>query len=138
MGGCVSVPVKSQSAKICLNVNFWDGVGGERGGVCSVPGKSQSAKICLIFNGGGGGCPVPNPRTGCSCQFEPQILPCHFVEAFASQIGSHILHMWRLINVYKYVNQKRLGYHAGRQEVTRCCTKGESEDSIPLIDPLWL
>ena len=81
-GGCgSSVPVKSQSAKICLNFNFWErgvfctsqkcqdlpkiqfswggGWGGLSGmGGCSVSVKTQSPKICLNFNfrglGGGG------------------------------------------------------------------------------------
>ena len=45
--GC-SVVVKTQSAKICLNLNFRRG-----GGRCSVIVKTQSAKICLTLNWGG-------------------------------------------------------------------------------------
>ena len=45
MGGC-SCQVKSQTAKICLNLNFW-------GRGCSCQVESQSAKICLNLNGGG-------------------------------------------------------------------------------------
>ena len=66
--GC-SVPVKTQSAKICLHFNF-------QGGGCSVLVKTQSAKIrpTFHFRGGGG---VFCPRTRCSCQFEQTFLPCH-------------------------------------------------------------
>ena len=42
-GGEGSVPVKTQSAKICLNFNFFGGEG-------SIPVKTQSAKICPNFN----------------------------------------------------------------------------------------
>ena len=38
---------------------------------------------------------TPNFRLGCSEDFE-EILPCHFLDAFASQIVSHIVRMWRL------------------------------------------
>ena len=46
-GGC-SVLVKTQSAKICLNLNFQGGGMGY-----SVLVKTESAKICLNFNWGG-------------------------------------------------------------------------------------
>ena len=44
LGDGGSVPVKTQSAKICLNLNFWGA------GVCSVPVITQIAKICLNLN----------------------------------------------------------------------------------------
>ena len=47
-GGGYSETEKSQSAKICLNFNFFWGGGGR--GVYSATEKSQSAKICLNFN----------------------------------------------------------------------------------------
>ena len=34
------------------------------------------------------------------------------------------------VYVYKYVDQKRLSCHAGHQDVSKCCTRGESEESI--------
>ena len=75
------------------------------GGVCS--GKSKVKTQCqdlakFQFSGGGGRgekCSEPNARTGCSGGFRAQILPCHFLVAFASQIVSHILRMWRLITL---------------------------------------
>ena len=47
-------------------------------------------------NFGRGVCSVPNFRIGCSCQFGQKILEAQL--AFAPQIVSHILHMWRLMN----------------------------------------
>ena len=36
--------------------------------------------------------------------------------------------------VYKYVYPKqRLGCHVGHKEASRCCTRGESEESIACI-----
>ena len=73
--------VKTQSAKICLD--FYFRMGGWWGTLCKV--KTQSAKICLNFNFRGGGI------------FEPNFQPLQL--ATASQIVSHILRMWRLINL---------------------------------------
>ena len=88
-----TVPVKTQSAKVCLNFNFfWVGVG-----VDSVPVKT-SAMICLNFHFGGGGVGVfcTKSQNKVFLPIWAQILPCHFLKAFASQIVSHILPMWRL------------------------------------------
>ena len=76
-GGGYSVTENTQSPKICLNFNFWEGVfcnwkysksldlpkfqlGG--GGILKL--KSQSAKICdnFHFRGGGGGYSVLENR----------------------------------------------------------------------------
>ena len=38
--------------------------------------------------------------------------------------------MYTCIYMYKYVDQKSLSCHAGHQEVSRCHTRDESEESI--------
>ena len=135
-GGGVFCTSEKSKCKDLPKCQFLGGDEGRESGVFCTRQKSKCQDLPKFqFSGG---CPVPNPRSGCSCQFEHKFCLATFLEAFASQIVSRILRMWRLINVYKYVNQKRLGCHAGHQEVTRCRTKGESEDSIALIDPPWL
>ena len=72
--------------------------GGGGLGVCSVVVKTQRAKVCLNFNWGRG-CSGPNPRTGCSCQFDQKFRLATFFQVLASQIVSHILRMLRLVSV---------------------------------------
>ena len=66
-GGVAGVlcQVKTQSAKICLNFNFWGG----GGTICQV--KTQCAKICLNFNFQVGGGSVP--RVGALSEFWTKI-----------------------------------------------------------------
>ena len=89
--GGVSWKVKTQSAKICLNLNF-------RGEGCVFwKVKTQSAKICPNFNFGGGCVRNQIPEQGCFEQFGQKFLEASL--ACASQIVSHILRMWRLNNL---------------------------------------
>ena len=122
-GGEVVVQTNStQSAKICLNLHFR---GGDGGVVVVQTNSIQSAKIC-IFRGGGGPDQL-NPKCqdlsksafsggreglvvqtnipeilewGHSRNFEPKILATGMCSA--SQIASHILRMWRLMNRFDF------------------------------------
>ena len=47
------------------------------------------------------------------------------LEISKKQFESH-----QRLNVYKYVDQKGLSCNSDRQEVSRCCARGESEGSI--------
>ena len=74
VGSC-SVPVKTESAKIWLNFNLEVGVGWGHVLYQSKLKVPRSAQFSIFGVGGGGGGlggrgSVPNPRTGCSCQFE--------------------------------------------------------------------
>ena len=70
---------------------------------------------------------------------------------FNSNRSFVVLLIWRMqykivyMYVFKYVDLKRLSRHAGCQEVSKCCTRGESEESIAcnwrstqVRDPPWL
>ena len=81
-GGGVFLP--SQKPK-CQDLSKYE----FSGGGCSCQVKSQSAKIWPTFHfQGGGRCSVPNPRTGCSCQFDQKFC-----------LTSHILRMRRLMKL---------------------------------------
>ena len=67
------------------------------GGVFRQRSDLDLGKKIGVWKLGGGGCSVPNFRIGCSCQFGQKILEAQL--AFASQIVSHILRMWRLITL---------------------------------------
>ena len=111
-GGCSEV-VKTQSAKICLNFNFQGAVfwssqnskcqdlpkfqfWGGRG--CSEVVKTQKCQDLPKFQIWGDGVFWTKIQNRVFWGFWAQILPCHFLDSFASQIVSHILCMWRLIN----------------------------------------
>ena len=92
-GGGYSVVVKTQSAKICLNFNL-----GEGGGILAESKLKLPRSGQLFISKGGGGSILEQARIPYSCQNEQKFCHAsHILEGLASQIVSHILHMWRLI-----------------------------------------
>ena len=95
VGGGGTLESNTQSAKICLNFNFffWGGGG-------TLESNTQSAKICLNsnFRGGGGGLSGQKFQRGALWRIFLTDLLFTQKPACPSQIVSHILRIWRLIS----------------------------------------
>ena len=89
-------------------------------------------------------------RIGLSSQIYSEI---RYILGIAQKVKLHaLLHTLSDVRIPQYlyvcvqfVDEKRLGVHVDHQEVSRCCTRGESEKSIAyswgsmqMRDPPWL
>ena len=57
--------------------------------------------------------------------------PTYIILLHSRKVYSLLFNDLRLKSISQACRSEQLGWHAGRQEVNRCHTRGESEDSVP-------